>query len=49
MPVKSAFFYDYPPADGDVFGLGRRERIAGMTDLYAEDEYLKLFHPFERT
>ena len=36
MPVKSAFFYDYPPADGDVFGLGRRERIAGMTDLYPE-------------
>ncbi|MBT3942039.1 MAG: hydroxyacid dehydrogenase [Chloroflexi bacterium] len=32
--MKSAIFYDYPPADGDVFGQGRRERIAGLTDLY---------------
>ncbi|MDP6822383.1 MAG: NAD(P)-dependent oxidoreductase [Dehalococcoidia bacterium] len=36
MPTKSALFYDYPPADGDVFGLGRRERIAGITDLYPD-------------
>lgn len=32
--VKSALFYDYSPADGDVFGQGRRERIATLTDLY---------------
>jgi len=32
--IKSALFYDYPPADGDVFGQGRRERIAELTDLY---------------
>ena len=32
--MKSALFYDYPPADGDVFGQGRRERIAELTDLY---------------
>src|SRR5262245_8004344 len=31
---KAAFFYDYPPSDGDVFGQGRRERIAALTDLY---------------
>lgn len=32
--MKSAIFYDYPPADGDVFGQGRKARIAGLTDLY---------------
>ena len=31
---KAAFFYDYPPADGDVFGQGRREKLAALTDLY---------------
>ena len=30
---KSALFYDYPPRNGNVFGQGRRERIASMTDL----------------
>jgi hypothetical protein len=28
---KAALFYDYPPSDGEVFGQGRRARIAGMT------------------
>ena len=31
---KTALFYDYPPRNGEVFGQGRRERIASMTDLY---------------
>jgi phosphoglycerate dehydrogenase-like enzyme len=31
---KAALFYDYPNGDGDVFGHGRRERIAALTDLY---------------
>lgn len=34
MRPKAAFFYDYPPADGDVYGQGRRERVAALTDLY---------------
>ncbi len=33
---KAALFYDYPPADGEVFGRGRRERIAGLSELYPE-------------
>jgi phosphoglycerate dehydrogenase-like enzyme len=33
---KAALFYDYPSSDGDVFGQGRRERIAGLTELYPE-------------
>jgi phosphoglycerate dehydrogenase-like enzyme len=33
---KAALFYDYPPEDGEVFGLGRRERIAGLSELYPE-------------
>jgi phosphoglycerate dehydrogenase-like enzyme len=32
--ISSALFYDYPSADGDVFGQGRRDRIASLTDLY---------------
>ncbi|MEE8046113.1 MAG: hydroxyacid dehydrogenase [Dehalococcoidia bacterium] len=32
--ISSALFYDYPPADGDVFGQGRRDRIAKLTNLY---------------
>lgn len=31
---KSALFYDHTPLDGDVFGAGRRERIAELTELY---------------
>jgi phosphoglycerate dehydrogenase-like enzyme len=31
---KAALFLDYPPGDGEVFGQGRRERIAALTDLY---------------
>jgi phosphoglycerate dehydrogenase-like enzyme len=31
---KAALFYDYPARDGDVFGRGRRERIAGLVELY---------------
>ncbi len=34
MRHKAAIFHDYPAGDGDVFGGGRRERIAGLTDLY---------------
>jgi phosphoglycerate dehydrogenase-like enzyme len=32
---KAALFYDYPLTDGEVFGQGRREKIAALTDLYA--------------
>jgi len=31
---KAALFHDYPDTDGDVFGQGRRERIAALTALY---------------
>jgi len=31
---KAAFFYEYPASDGDVFGGGRRERIAQLVELY---------------
>lgn len=31
---KAALFYDYPLMDGEVFGQGRRERVAALTDLY---------------
>lgn len=34
MRPKAAFFYDYPPGDGDVYGRGRRERVAALTELY---------------
>ncbi|MBL8669878.1 MAG: hydroxyacid dehydrogenase [Alphaproteobacteria bacterium] len=34
MRPKAAFFHDYPAADGDVFGKGRRERIAALTQLH---------------
>ena len=32
--MKAALFYDYPAVDGEVFGQGRRDRIAELTDLY---------------
>lgn len=33
--VKAALFYNYPSdIEGEVFGQGRRERIAELTDLY---------------
>jgi phosphoglycerate dehydrogenase-like enzyme len=32
--IKTALFYDYPSEDGAVFGLGRRERIEEITDLF---------------
>jgi hypothetical protein len=31
---KAAFSYDYPAADGDVFGDGRRERVARLVALH---------------
>src|SRR5436190_24018039 len=31
---RAAFFHDYPARDGDVFGGGRRECVAALTDLY---------------
>lgn len=35
MKTKAALFYDYPSAlEGEVFGQGRRERIAALTALY---------------
>ena len=37
MPkTKAALFYDYPLSDGEVFGQGRRERIAALTELYPD-------------
>jgi phosphoglycerate dehydrogenase-like enzyme len=33
---KAALFYDYPLSDGEVFGHGRRERIAALTELYPD-------------
>jgi hypothetical protein len=36
MPIKAAPFYDYPSSDGEVFGDGRRERIAALTKLDPE-------------
>ena len=32
--IRSAFFYDYPAIDGDVFGGGRREQVAALTELH---------------
>jgi phosphoglycerate dehydrogenase-like enzyme len=34
MKPRAALFHDYPPRDGDVFGGGRRERVAALTDLH---------------
>jgi phosphoglycerate dehydrogenase-like enzyme len=34
MRPKAAFFHDYPVADGDVYGQGRRARVAAMADVY---------------
>ena len=35
--TKAALFYNYPSAiEGEVFGQGRRERIAALTDLYPD-------------
>ncbi len=34
MRPKVAFFYNYPAADGDVYGQGRRERVAARADVY---------------
>jgi phosphoglycerate dehydrogenase-like enzyme len=34
MKPRAAFFYDYPARDGDVYGGGRREKVAALTDLY---------------
>ena len=31
---KAALFFDYPLADGEVFGQGRRPRLAALTELY---------------
>jgi phosphoglycerate dehydrogenase-like enzyme len=36
MAIGAALFFDYPTGDGDVFGQGRRERIAEQTVLYPE-------------
>src|SRR5579871_4200387 len=34
MKPRAAFLHDYPARDGEVYGDARRERIAGLTDLY---------------
>ncbi|MEZ5740699.1 MAG: hydroxyacid dehydrogenase [Burkholderiaceae bacterium] len=34
--TKSAIFHHYSPIEGDVFGQGRRERIAALTELYPQ-------------
>ena len=34
MRRKAAFFYDYLASDGDVYGQGRRERIASLAEMY---------------
>ena len=34
MKPRAALFHDYPARDGDVFGGGRRERIAALTELH---------------
>jgi phosphoglycerate dehydrogenase-like enzyme len=34
MKPRAALFHDYPARDGDVFGGGRREKIAALTDLH---------------
>jgi len=36
MRPRAAFFHNYPAADGDVYGQGRRERVAVLTDLYPQ-------------
>ena len=33
MPKQAALFYDCASSNGDVFGQGRRERLAQLTDL----------------
>jgi phosphoglycerate dehydrogenase-like enzyme len=33
---KAAFFYEYQASHGDVFGGGRRERIAQLVELYPQ-------------
>ena len=33
--IKTALFYNYPSnIEGEVFGDGRRERVAALTELY---------------
>ncbi|MBI1778029.1 MAG: hydroxyacid dehydrogenase [Proteobacteria bacterium] len=34
MRPKAALFFDYPSSGGEVYGNGRRQRIAGLTELY---------------
>ncbi len=34
MRPKAAFFHDYPARDGDVYGEGRRDRVAAMAEVY---------------
>ena len=36
MPKQAALFYSYPAAHGDVYGQGRRQKLAELTDLYPE-------------
>jgi phosphoglycerate dehydrogenase-like enzyme len=36
MTLSSALFHDYSPSDGEVFGHGRKERIAKLTTLYPD-------------
>lgn len=34
MKRKAALFFNYPAIDGDVYGQGRRQRVAVLTELY---------------
>ena len=44
MPKKTAaLFYDYPMSDGEVFGHGRRARIAALTELYPDVVHARNF------
>jgi len=43
MKPRAALFHDYPARDGDVFGGGRREKIAALTELYPHVVHAKSF------
>ena len=40
---KSAFFFDYPAGDGDVYPKAARDRISALTDVYPETINAKNF------
>ncbi len=48
MRPRATFFFDYPAEDGDVFGQGRRNRIAALTDLYPHVVHARNFEDHAR-